>query len=121
LIGYFGRDAYRLFDKSTGKMYRSRDVIFEEGIGNRTLGTQPVSNEGEIDRVILQPTNNTQPNPGLVPIAAIEPVLLQPTLPQPALPDQQLFDVQHTLTPLKGIIKVRTSKPQNETLRKQLV
>ena len=57
LIGYFGRDAYRVLDKSTGKVYRSRDVIFEEGIGHRTISTPPVSNEGELDHVVLQPTD----------------------------------------------------------------
>jgi hypothetical protein len=69
LIGYFGYDAYCLFDKSTGKTYCSQDVIFEEGIGHRTLDVQPVSNEGDIDHVVLQPTNETQPNPnaGLIP------------------------------------------------------
>ena len=58
LVGYFGCDAFRLLDKTTGKLYRSRDVIFEEGIGHRTLNAQPISNEGEIDHVILQPTGD---------------------------------------------------------------
>ena len=81
LIGYFGHDAYWLFDKSTGKTYRSQDVIFEEGIGHCTLSAPPVSNKGETDHVVLQPSNDTQPisNTGLVPT--------QLTLPQP--PTQQ--------------------------------
>ena len=90
LIGYFGRDAYRFFDKSTGKTYRSRDVIFEEGIGNRTLSMQPVLNEGEIDHVILQPADDAPPvqNPGLVPVHTAVPIHPQPSLPHhdPTLP-----------------------------------
>ena len=111
LIGYFGRDAYRLFDKSTGKMYRSRDVIFEEGIGNRTLSAQPVSNEGEIDHVILQPADNSQPilNPGLVPIhIAIESIPPQ-LVPQPALPHSQAISRRPT----------RAKQPSGALLRSQ--
>ena len=85
LIGYFGRDAYRVLDKSTGKVYRSRDVIFEEGIGHRTISAPPVSNEGELDHVVLQPTDNTTqpvPDSGLVPAH----VTTESTPPQPVLP-----------------------------------
>jgi len=32
LLGYFGRDGYKLLKKSTGTVFRSRDVIFEEGV-----------------------------------------------------------------------------------------
>jgi len=32
LLGYFGRDGYKLLEKSTGTVFRSRDVIFEEGV-----------------------------------------------------------------------------------------
>jgi Reverse transcriptase (RNA-dependent DNA polymerase) len=39
LLGYFGRDGYRLLDRSTGRIFRSRDVIFEEGVAHRTLDT----------------------------------------------------------------------------------
>lgn len=68
LIGYFGHDTYHLLDKSTGKMYCSRDVIFEEGVGHCTVGPLPVSNEGKVDHVILQPTNDPQlPDIGLGP------------------------------------------------------
>ena len=37
LIGYYGRGAYRLLDQLTGRIIKSRDVIFEEGSGHRTL------------------------------------------------------------------------------------
>src|SRR5882757_2765663 len=91
LIGYFGRDAYRLFDKSTGKTYRSRDVVFEEGVGHRTLSAPPVLNEGEIDHVVLRPDDSnhpirTIPDNGLVPTTGITTpaTITQPTA-QPAL------------------------------------
>ena len=36
LLGYFGRDGYKLLDRETGSTFRSRDVIFEEGITHFT-------------------------------------------------------------------------------------
>lgn len=36
LIGYFGRGAYKLLDRSTGKVYKSRDVISEERTPHRS-------------------------------------------------------------------------------------
>ena len=37
LIGYFGQDAYQIFDPTSRKIFRSWDVVFEEGIGHKTL------------------------------------------------------------------------------------
>ena len=31
LLGYFGHNSYKLLDKTTGAMFKSRDVIFKEG------------------------------------------------------------------------------------------
>ena len=31
LLGYFGHNGYKLLDKTTGTVFKSRDVIFEEG------------------------------------------------------------------------------------------
>ncbi|KAJ3552615.1 hypothetical protein NP233_g12840 [Leucocoprinus birnbaumii] len=31
MIGYYGREGYKLLDRSTGAIHKSRDVIFEEG------------------------------------------------------------------------------------------
>jgi len=39
LLGYFGRDGYKLLDRETGSTFRSCDVIFKEGITHFT--TQP--------------------------------------------------------------------------------
>lgn len=37
LIGYFGRGTYKLWDRASGTTIKSRDVIFEEGKGHRTI------------------------------------------------------------------------------------
>ena len=39
LIGYYGHEAYKLLDRSTGEIFKSRDVIFEEG--STHYATQP--------------------------------------------------------------------------------
>lgn len=41
LIGYHGRGSYRLLDRSSGQFFKSRDVIFEEGVANRSLTNYP--------------------------------------------------------------------------------
>ena len=114
LIGYFGRDAYRLLDKTTGKMYRSRDVIFEEGIGHRTLNNQPVLNEGEIDHVVLQPTDDVQylPNPGLAPAHAV--TRTNSALPVPVPVTQNDRRPTRTRIPSKAILKSRSSEREVE-------
>jgi len=40
LLGYFGRDEYKLLDRETGSTFCSHNVIFEEGITHFT--TQPI-------------------------------------------------------------------------------
>lgn len=42
MIGYFGHEGYKLLERSTGSVFRSRDVIFEEGETN--LAKQPNPN-----------------------------------------------------------------------------
>lgn len=37
LVGYFGKGDYKLLERGSGRMFRSRDVIFEEGTAHRTL------------------------------------------------------------------------------------
>lgn len=37
LVGYFGMGDYKLLERGSGRMFRSRDVIFEEGVAHRTL------------------------------------------------------------------------------------
>lgn len=64
-------------------MYGSCDVVFEEGVGHCTLDTPPVSNEGEINYVVLQPANDVQLVPlGLIPAHA-NTGPIPPALPTP--------------------------------------
>ena len=86
LIEYFDCDAYCLLDKTTGKLFHSQDVIFEEGIGHCTLGTEPVSIKKEIDHIILQLANDPIPNLGLIPTHITTEDI---TPPQPAIPAAQ--------------------------------
>ena len=91
LIGYFGHDAYCLFNKATGKTFCSRDVIFEEGVSHRTLSALPVLNKGEIDHVILQPIDNSLPtlDPSLVPTHITTGPNPSQALPAPQPPTSQ--------------------------------
>lgn len=94
LIGYSSCDAYCLLDKTTGKLYQSRDVIFEEGVGHCMLHAQPVLNKGELnDHVVLQPTGDTHSqSTGLVLVHMTS----RPTIPQPVTPNPQPSITQGT-------------------------
>ncbi|CAA7270908.1 unnamed protein product [Cyclocybe aegerita] len=56
LIGYYDRDAYKLFDRHTGKVIKSRDIIFEEGTGHRTLPAAPPPTDSDYMYDIVAPT-----------------------------------------------------------------
>jgi len=47
LLGYFGREGYKLLDRETGSVFRSRDVIFEEGSTN--YASQPTQTDINAD------------------------------------------------------------------------
>ena len=77
LLGYFGCDGYKLLDKNTGTIFKSRDVIFEEGTTH--LAKQPTStvlsddNNPFIDKPqyndnIIGPSDNPklEPTPPLI-------------------------------------------------------
>jgi len=42
LLGYFGHDGYKLLDKSTSAVFRSQDIIFEEGIMHIAKQSNPI-------------------------------------------------------------------------------
>jgi len=42
LLGYFGHDGYKLLDKSTGAVFRSQDIIFEERIMHIAKQSNPI-------------------------------------------------------------------------------
>ena len=45
MVGYFGRNAYRLYNPATWQILRSRDVLFEEGSNHKTMPNQPTDEE----------------------------------------------------------------------------
>ena len=48
MIGYFGRDAYHLYNPTMRQIFHSRDVLFEEGLSHKTL---PAPSKGEIHEI----------------------------------------------------------------------
>jgi len=88
LLGYFGYDGYKLLDKSTGAVFRSRDVIFEEGIIYIAKQPNPIiynkKNDPfqpslELKTETKQESTPENPNPNLGPNSD----LLQATAPRP--------------------------------------
>ena len=82
LLGYFGRDGYKLLDKSTGAVFKLRDVIFEEGTTHLAKQPTPVVFYNDNDPFIYKllpnnnatsPDNGTSPNPTSPPIQGIAP------------------------------------------------
>jgi len=53
LLGYFGQEGYKLLDRKTGAVFKSRDVIFEEGI--TYLAKQPTPTIFSEDNNPFQP------------------------------------------------------------------
>lgn len=85
LIGYYGRGSYRLLDRSTGQFYRSRDVVFEEGVANRTLTNYP-NNTFDSDDTFDYPDTAGPPIPPVPAAAPSVPAPMPPTLITPPTP-----------------------------------
>jgi len=60
LLGYFGHDSYKLLEKNTGAVFRSHDVIFEEGTTNYAKQPTPTSFTDENNPFPYRPDNQTQ-------------------------------------------------------------
>jgi len=60
LLGYFGHDGYKLLEKSTGAVFRSRDVIFEEGTTHYARQPTPTSFTDKNNPFPYEPRNQTQ-------------------------------------------------------------
>lgn len=82
LIGYYGTGDYKLLDRTDGRIFRSRDVIFEEGLPHRTLSHEPPAETVE-DSADLFPSDPTPTAPTEI---ASEHELVPDPLPEPALP-----------------------------------
>lgn len=48
LVGYFMRGDYKLLKRETGQIFRSRNVIFEEGVPHRTLPDNRIGEAADI-------------------------------------------------------------------------
>jgi len=82
LLGYFGCDSYKLLDKSTSAVFKSRDVIFEEGITHLAKQPAPAMFHDGNDLFIYEPLpnnsatnsdNNMNSDPISLPIQGITP------------------------------------------------
>ena len=82
LLGYFGHNGYKLLDKSTSTIFKSRDVIFEEGITHLAKQSTPtvLSDDNDLFVIRLQQNgnmdvvkNNPKPEPILLPTHRIVP------------------------------------------------
>jgi hypothetical protein len=81
LIGYYGRDAYKLLDRGTGIIIKARNVVFEEGAGHRTQPNQdalhddPIfgdeTNEPPVPEQPPMHNPNTEPAPNAAPDAPV--------------------------------------------------
>jgi len=60
LLGYFGYDGYKLLEKNTGVVFRSHDVIFEEGTTNYAKQLTPTSFTDENNPFPYRLDNQTQ-------------------------------------------------------------
>ncbi|KAJ3492188.1 hypothetical protein NLJ89_g11264 [Agrocybe chaxingu] len=94
LIGYYDRDAYKLFDKQMGKVIKSRDVIFEEGVGHRTIpAALPLTDSDDIYDIFgPTPTDDTEAD-SLTPGRVVREAL-------PVAPRTRPTDVLHDAPPM---------------------
>jgi hypothetical protein len=105
LIGYYGRDAYKLLDRNTGIIIKARNVVFEEGTGHRTQPNQEPLHDDPIfgDEVIESqiPEKATQPNPNeeSAPNPVPDPAAPQVREPYPIAPRHRPTDSHNAQRP----------------------
>ena len=99
LISYFGCGAYKLWDRASGTTIKSRDVIFKEGQGHRTVTAAPTSPfDTAFDNNVTLPSPDTSmDSSGVI-------ILPKPLAPHPCAtdppPHAHLSDEQ-PLTPVE--------------------
>jgi len=59
LLGYFGHNSYKLLDKSTGKVFKSQDIIFEERVTYLARQPLPTVITNDNDMFIYKPQTNS--------------------------------------------------------------
>lgn len=62
MIGYYGAGAYQLLDRASGKFYKLRDVIFEEGKAHLTGNLSATSGESDANNTFDSPESFALPN-----------------------------------------------------------
>jgi len=124
LLGYFGHERYKLLDRSTGAVFKSRDVIFKEGTTH--LAKQPTStiftnnndlfkhNNNETAMSKNDTTNRSEPN-NIIP-------LTHRIAPRP-LPSCDLYRTmenteKNTIIPQHTEITITTNDEQPIMLRR---
>ena len=60
LLSYFGNDSYKLLEKNTGAVFRSHNVIFEEGTTNYAKQPTPISFTDDNNPFPYRSDNQTQ-------------------------------------------------------------
>jgi len=60
LLGYFGHNGYKLLEKNTGAIFRSRDVMFKEGITHYARQPTPISFTDKNNPFPYRPSNQIQ-------------------------------------------------------------
>lgn len=80
LVGYFSRGDYKLLKRETGQIFRSHNVIFEEGAPHRTLPDACIGDTSNIYEIFeIETTADKSNNAGSdVQAPAIKPNILSP-------------------------------------------
>jgi len=115
LLGYFEHNGYKLLDKSTGAIFKSRDVIFEEGITHLAKQSTPtvLSDDNNLFATRLQQNGNVgmvkdnpKPEPILLPTHGI---VLRP------LPSSEPYGTDNDNTPdTNNSTPTTTENPNND-------
>jgi len=114
LLGYFGHNGYKLLDKSTGAIFKSRDVIFEEGITHLAKQSTPtvLSDDNDLFATRLQQNSNVDivkdnPKP--------EPILPTHGIVPRSLPSSELHGTDNDNTPdTNNSTPTTTENPNND-------
>ncbi|THH13397.1 hypothetical protein EW146_g6813 [Bondarzewia mesenterica] len=116
LVGYQGRDAYRLYEPNAGRVFTSRDVVFDEGTGHWSR-TGAVDVEGESD--LGNVNNDSEPDKSTEEeekgaVTALAQALNPPQTNPPQTPPQSAAALAPPDAPCRSN---RISKPSNALLQ----